>query len=80
MKLINVLKYNNRLLDNCTSLPHSIFTINNIVIPLYKEKLSLFTTLQSISFSSNRPSLLHTSIETIFNALYQFKVVAFTSH
>lgn len=72
--MLNIVKYPNHPLTNIITIPNSIFDIDGVIIPLYQEKMTLCEVLGSISFDSSLPSLLFKSMETIFNALYYFKV------
>lgn len=72
--MLNILKYDNQILDSQIALPPFIFHLNNVVIPMYQEKMELCKTLKSISFNTYEPSQLFRIVETMFNALYQFKV------
>ena len=72
--MLNIVKCTNHPLTNTITIPSSIFDIDGVIIPLYQEKMTLCEVLGSISFDSSLPSLLFKSIETIFNALYYFKV------
>ena len=72
--MLNIVKYPNHPLTNTITIPNSIFDIDGVIIPLYQEPMTLCEGLGSISFDSSLPSLLFKSMETIFNALYYFKV------
>ena len=62
------------ILSKAAMAPDEMFFIQNVTIPMYREKMNAFHTLGSISFSSPSPSLLVRSLETVFNALYKLKV------
>lgn len=59
-------------MDVC--IPASIFHFDNVVIPLFNEKIHAFEQLKSVSFSDSSPSILWHSIDRIFNALYELRV------
>ena len=60
-------------------LPSQLFEVKQAMIPLYNEKMTLFRSLGSVSFSPLLPSLLLRTAEQIFNALLTFKVFIFSS-
>ncbi|KAK8816307.1 hypothetical protein AV274_5409 [Blastocystis sp. ATCC 50177/Nand II] len=64
------------ILSKAAMAPDEMFFIQNVTIPMYREKMNAFHTLGSISFSSPSPSLLVRSLETVFNALYKLKMQA----
>ena len=69
------------ILSKAAVAPDEMFFIQNVTIPMYREKMNAFHTLGSISFSSPSPSLLVRSLETVFNALYKLKVrLSFLCH
>lgn len=73
--MLDIVKFENRAVNSSVILPEAAFDIDGIRIPLYNEKMALCRVIGYVICDTNEPSSLYKSIETIFNALYQFKVI-----
>lgn len=79
-KLLDIVKNENRAVNNSVILPEAAFDIDGVTIPLFNEKMALCRVIGYVTCDWNEPSALYKSIETVFNALYQFKVITCTMY